>query len=148
MDDLASVETVSNVTPLFRKYGTHYYKSATLGGKLKQITVLDGSYQNTKSEIELKQHAVVSLMSSISAPYGSSFSTNVAEASQNDYARKSVRSSIITYGGPPGAFGPSSPDAPTSFGDWASNIDLLPVPIEYELVPINVLIPEHWKTKK
>lgn len=64
---------------------------------------------------------------------------------QKEFENNSFRSSVITYGGPPGAFGPQTSGSPTSFSTWASSVDLLPVPIEYTLKPISDIIPRSWK---
>lgn len=57
----------------------------------------------------------------------------------------SQHSSILTDGGAPGSFGPMgdlSDSAPSSFGSWATTVDLLPVPIEFKFGSIGDLLPE------
>lgn len=69
--------------------------------------------------------------------YASSRSNS--KATQDDFELRSTKSSIITYGGAPGSFGPesdqsgASTNAPSSWGAWAETVDLLPVPIDFTL---------------
>lgn len=53
---------------------------------------------------------------------------------------------FYSRGGAPGSYSPKfESTSPTSFGDWASSVDLLPVPVEYQLMPIYEIIPSTWK---
>lgn len=52
----------------------------------------------------------------------------------------------MTYGGAPGAYGPAEDSGPSSFGDWAATVDLLPVPIDYKLAAVGDIIPKEWIT--
>ncbi|KAF2068743.1 hypothetical protein CYY_009932 [Polysphondylium violaceum] len=59
--------------------------------------------------------------------------------------KKSSRTTISTYGGALGAFGPTEYSSSTSnFASWASTVDLLPVPVEYDLKAIRDIIPPQW----
>lgn len=71
--------------------------------------------------------------------------SDMTQDQQNTYLSSTTRSSILTYqfnkiyisketrieqdryGGAPGAYGPSEDAGPSSFGDWAATVDLLPV---------------------
>lgn len=55
-------------------------------------------------------------------------------------------SQLYSYGGAPGAYGPSYDSGPDSFGEWATTVDLLPVPIDYSLGAIGDIIPDAWTT--
>jgi hypothetical protein len=152
---LASVHTTSDLYPIMKKYGTYYYKSASLGGKLTQVTTLSEELLDSKSSSEYSQSTQISFGASVSAPrysastnFDGSLDSTVSEEEQKTYESMSARSSVITQGGPPGSFGPDySSDAPTDFGGWANWIDLLPVPIDYELGAIGNIIPETYLTK-
>ena len=152
LEDLAQARTSDDYLKLVKRYGTHYYKRATLGGKLKQITAMSKTLSKSKTEQEQSQSAQRSFGASISSPvfsvsgdYSDSSDSSVKGSDQQEFENQSSRSTVITYGGPPGSFGPSTSDAPSNFGDWASNIDLLPVPIDYELESITSIIPDEWK---
>lgn len=152
---LASVSNSSDLYPIMKKYGTYYYKSASLGGKLTQVTTLSEELLDSKSSSEFSQSTQISFGASVSAPrfsastsYDGSLDSTVSQEEQSTYESLSARSSVITQGGPPGSFGPDySSDAPTDFGGWANWIDLLPVPIDYELGAIGGIIPDTWLTK-
>lgn len=151
LEELAKVRNVTQMVALVKKYGSHIYSSAILGGKLQQITTMSKTFQSSKTQKELEEHAELSLSASVSGPafsgsgsFSGSVDSTTSEESQRSYEGSSFRSSVITYGGPPGSFGPTTSDAPSNFGDWASSIDLLPVPIDYTLKPIYDAIPDTW----
>lgn len=154
LEDLAGVKNVGQMKSVIKKYGTHIYSSAVLGGRLRQVTTITKDTHSSKSKEELSESASLSFSASVSSPVFSasgSFSGSVDSSSstekQGEYQDNSFRSTVLTYGGPPGSFGPTTSDAPSNFGDWASNIDLLPVPIHYTLRPIYNIIPDSWKIK-
>ncbi len=101
--------------PLMKKYGTHFYYTATLGGRLRQVIVLDSTYENTQSEFEISRSADISFAASIAGSLlsadgslsmdlaGSLDSSTTAEQ-QSQFETSSSRSTVITYGGPPGSF--------------------------------------------
>ncbi len=151
LDDLRKAKTDSDLVNLVKKCGTHVYSSAILGGKVRQVTTLKKEFQSSKTKQELEESAALSLSASVSGPafstsgsFSGSVDTSTSREVQSSYERSSFRSSVITYGGPPGSFGPTTSDAPSNFGHWASAIDLLPVPIDYTLQPIYDIIPEQW----
>eukprot|EP00029_Vermamoeba_vermiformis_P005898 TRINITY_DN2177_c0_g1_i2.p1 TRINITY_DN2177_c0_g1~~TRINITY_DN2177_c0_g1_i2.p1 ORF type:complete len:565 (-),score=41.60 TRINITY_DN2177_c0_g1_i2:843-2537(-) len=156
--DLSLVTNSSDILKLMNKYGTHYYKSATLGGRLRQVTVIDSQFTSKSNEREIKESSKLSLTgavageaygvkASLTGAYASSKDSTITTEQQRDFESSSSRSRIITYGGPPGSFGPSSSKAPSTFGEWARYVDLLPVPINYQLVPIYNAIHPLWKTR-
>lgn len=158
LEELSLVDTGADVLPLMKKYGTHFYNTATLGGRLRQVTVLDSSYESTQSEFEIQKSADISFAASVSGTLLSadaslsldlagSLDSSTSSAQQSEYESSTSRSTVITYGGPPGSFGPTTSEAPSNFGDWASAVDLLPVPIDYQLVPIHNAIPAEWRSK-
>lgn len=82
---------------------------------------------------------------SAAGDYASAKSTQ--NTNQTDFQSRSSKSSIITYGGAPGSFGPETDDggsssAPSSWGEWAQTVDLRPVPIEFTLDRIYNLFPD------
>lgn len=51
--DVSQATTVDEMAVLVKKYGTHYYKSALMGGQLSQITVVDSSFESSSSSKEV-----------------------------------------------------------------------------------------------
>jgi hypothetical protein len=154
LSELASASTIDDFVALINKYGTHYYKRATLGGKLKQVTTLEKSYFEKKSNSDIKAHTERSFGGSVSykafsvnGDYSDTSDSQTTSSSREEHEQNSYSSTVITYGGPPGSFGPAYSEAPSNFGDWASSVDLLPIPIDYELESISTLLPSTWKAK-
>lgn len=154
LEAVAKAKSISNIQSIIQKYGSHVYSSAILGGKLEQITTTSKAFRSSKTEHELEEHASLSLSASVSGPafsgsgtFSGSVDSTTTGQSQNDYQEETSRSTIITHGGPPGSFGPTTSDAPSNFGDWASAVDLLPVPINYSLIPMYDAIPNTWTVK-
>lgn len=48
IQEVANAFDVPSMVKVIRKYGSHYYKSAKMGGKLVQVTAMDSSYSNKK----------------------------------------------------------------------------------------------------
>jgi hypothetical protein len=151
--ELAKVNTSDDVVAMIDKYGTHFYQQAVLGGKLRQVTSVSKSYSSSKTKSELEQNSQLSFGASVTSPvfsvsgdFSDSIDTSVSASEQQSFESSSTHSTVIPYGGPPGSFGPSSSEAPTNFGDWASSVDLLPVPIDYTLKKISEIIPSLWKS--
>lgn len=104
-------------------------------------------------------------MFKVKASYTSTLETEMTEEQTQEYNTATERSTVITYlhfwficflyysysliqaryGGPPGAYSPSE-DGATTFGEWAANVDTLPVPIDYQLDAIGNIIPSSWTT--
>jgi hypothetical protein len=150
LGELRTVRNASDIARLLDHYGTHYMTSATLGGRLRQLTSIDSRFQSSKSSSEIQQHAEIGFSASISSPvfsasgsHSESTDSAVTSDEQNSYLESSTRSKLIIYGGTPGAFGPSS-SSDTSYGEWAANVDVRPVPIHYSLAPISSIIPRTW----
>lgn len=144
------------MVPLLYKYGTHFYDYVSLGGKLKQIKLTEKSYANSKTSSELSKSAQWSFSASVtlgafapSADYSQTNEVDTTSEEQEEFENSSVSSQIITVGGAPGSFGPQDEytDVPTNFGDWAQTVDLLPVPVDYQLRRIATIIPKAWKTR-
>lgn len=154
LKDLARATDTATMLPLLYKYGTHFYNRATLGGRLRQLTVVSKSMLKQKSSSEISQHVDWSFSASLAVPsfsadgsYSKTRDVSVTQEQQSEFESESIRSNVITYGGAPGSYGPNvDTDAPTDFGTWASSVDLLPVPISYELMQISQVIPESWTT--
>jgi hypothetical protein len=125
--DIANMETAEDALQLMFKYGTHYYKSATLGGKLTQVSVVDKTFESASTEDQLRQQSELSFGGAVSAPvfsasvsYTGSSDSDITEQSRSEYESSSSKSTVITHGGAPGAFAPESPSgysaAPSTFG--------------------------------
>lgn len=152
--DLARVNGTEDVVAMIDKYGSHFYDSATLGGRLRQVTSVSSIFASSKTTTELEKHAQLSFGASVTSPlfsisgdFRGSLDSSITAESQLEFEESSTHSSVITYGGPPGSFGPSVSDAPSNFGDWASAVDLLPVPIDYKLRRISDIIPDTWNSR-
>ena len=150
---LSRLNSSADVVDMIEKYGSHFYSNAVLGGRLSQVTSVSSSFASSKTSSELEAHAKLSFGASVSSPifsvsggFSGSIDSSITTEQQEEFESSSTRSSVLTYGGPPGSFGPSSSDAPSNFGDWASAVDLLPVPIEYTLKKISDIIPDAWKS--
>lgn len=152
VEDISKADTVSKMQAIISKYGTHYYKSAVMGGKLEQISIMDSQAESRMSSKEVQDSTQMSFSASVSSPvfgsasasYSESVDSNIKTSDQTSFESSSSRSSIKIYGGAPGSFGPTDDTAPSSFGDWAATIDLLPVPINYTLGRIGDIIPSSW----
>ncbi|KYR01160.1 hypothetical protein DLAC_02269 [Tieghemostelium lacteum] len=153
LKDVSKAVNVSTMVDVIRKYGSYYYKSATLGGTVAQLTVVKSSSMNDMESIDVTKHAEMSFQASlsarvfsVSAGYSNSIDSNVQESVQNDYVANTTRTTVISKGGPPGSFNPSK----TGSGDfvyWAQSVDLLPVPVDYQLGLISQIIPASWTVK-
>jgi hypothetical protein len=175
LSDLSKVETASDAAEVIEKYGTHYYRSAVLGGKLSVMSVVDKKYEQNSESRHLAQQSELTFSAGVSAPvmsvkgeFSDSFEHEIDSTSRGEYEASSTRSSVLTFGGAPGSFGPSSEttSSPSSYAgtqlltpfkeavgfsikcnlcvEWAETIDLLPIPINYELKSIYSIIPPEW----
>lgn len=154
LQELSRVNSSDDILDMIDKYGTHFYQRAVLGGKLRQVTSVSKSHASSKTKTELESNAqrsfgasVTSPVFSVSGDYSDSIDSSISASDQQTFESASTHSTVLTYGGPPGSFGPSSSEAPSNFGDWASSVDLLPVPIKYELKRISDKIPSEWKAR-
>lgn len=101
-----------NMQKLVQKYGTLYYKSATMGGVLKMATSTSKSASNSHSSQSLQTATKMSFSAKVSG-YGASASGSASYSSdnsgssdvQNSFESSSIHSSVVTYGGAPSAFG-------------------------------------------
>jgi hypothetical protein len=151
LQDLQSVRNANDTKEMMDQYGTHFIRNAVMGGRLRQLTSIESNFESSKTSREITEHAEIAFTASISAPvftasgsYAESTDSSTSEAAQGEFLNESTRSKLLIYGGTPGSFGPSS-QVDTNYGDWATNVDLRPVPISYELEPIANIIPPTWK---
>jgi hypothetical protein len=173
--ELAKVDTSEKALAMMEKYGTHFYKSAILGGKLSVMSVVDKSLEQQSGASHISQQSELSFRAGVSAPvlnvrgeFSASPEHSIDEASRDEFEQSSTRSSVITSGGAPASFAPgsdkSSSSTPSSFSgpslfrwfavisgrliialEWAQSVDLVPVPVEFELKSIYSIIPPDWK---
>jgi hypothetical protein len=148
---LKSATTASDMSDLMTKYGTHYFVSGQLGGKLTSITSVSNSYSSRNSEASISQKAEASFSASASgwgfsgsASASASYSTDSQKQSFQEFQQESTSSYILSYGGAPGTFGPTNPNDPANWGSWAQTVDLLPIPINYKVARIYDIIPRSW----
>ncbi|KAF2077731.1 hypothetical protein CYY_000978 [Polysphondylium violaceum] len=155
LKSLSEVEDVEGVVELVKMYGTHYYISTYLGGKLSQLTIAKSSDATSEKESSYSSSAAASLSASVNSPsFSVSASVSGSLDSSNDEneaksnSESSTTSRILTYGGVPAAFSPAQDgESSPTYSDWSSTIDLLPVPIDYRLAPIRDLISDTWFSK-
>ncbi|EFA79399.1 hypothetical protein PPL_07817 [Heterostelium album PN500] len=154
LKDLATIKQKSDLLKIFDKYGTYYYSSAYMGGKLVQISTTSESIDTDEKKSKWSIAAELKLGADVEIPGfegGGSNRFNLGlssdEETYSEIQRKSTYSSIITYGGPPAAFAPSDSFVPPSFHGWSSSIDLLPVPIGFKVKPIRDLLKDTWAIK-
>jgi len=152
LEQFNQVQTYRDMLKVIERHGTHFYKKSYLGGQLSQIAVTDESNVDESNEDAWSESFKASFSASASGPAFSiktsnsgSFDRSEDSKTQQQRNDQSTVSKIITYGGVPAAFsaaqdGVSSP----LFGEWAQSIDVLPVPIDYQLYPISFLINEQW----
>ena len=136
---------------MVQNFGTHYYTKADMGGKLTQISSMQDNYFFSQSSTETSNSMEMSFGASVSG-YGNAASASVSYATtqtddtsqQSEHESKTTKSSIITKGGAPGAFGPAEDNnaAPSTWSDWARSVDQLPVPINYQLALIYHVLPQ------
>eukprot|EP01132_Coremiostelium_polycephalum_P001335 gene1335-1682_t len=136
------------------KYGTHFYRNAVLGGRLSQVTATEDISTQKTSSREWQKSADRSFNLGLSygalsgsVSYQNSLDSTVSAEQLEDHESKSFRSSIITYGGSLGAYGPTGQyDLPPDYSEWAESVSALPVPIKYGLQPIRSILNKQWKT--
>ena len=131
--------TFEHFKNLFFTYGTHAVQSVDLGGKMiSQKHVSRSAYDSASS-------SGVDMASSVSAEVSSTFASGGMEASMEystaeeetfSQAVASSRSSTFVVGGsvPPGGAGSDG-----GFSDWAASVDANPMPVRYQLLPLDML---------
>ncbi|KAF2068653.1 hypothetical protein CYY_010023, partial [Polysphondylium violaceum] len=133
----------------------HFYKKTYLGGKLTQISITESTNVRTENKDEWTESVSGSFSASVSSPtFSVSGSVSAAvdksqsEQQQQDKQEESTISRMMVYGGIPAAFSPAE-DGQSSpgFKEWASSIDVLPVPVDYQLYPIKMLLNSLWVNK-
>ncbi|KYR01389.1 hypothetical protein DLAC_01978 [Tieghemostelium lacteum] len=153
--DISMVNTSLDMLAIIEKYGSHYYKSVSLGGKLSQITVISEQTKSEFSSSEVKESVKLSFSASVSSSimnvhgsYSQSLDNEVTSQKQTEFNTKTTKTSVIVYGGAPGAYGPSDSDTSiSSFGAWADSVDQIPVPVDYQLGAIGNILPKTWTTR-
>jgi len=153
--DLSSVKDVGDMLTLIQRYGTHFYFSTFLGGKLSQITVTseknvekEGEKSWTESSQDALSVSVTSPSFSVKGSYSKSLDKTNSATTQESNKKSSTTSKILTYGGVPAAFSPAADQVSSpTYSDWAQSIDLLPVPIDPQLFPLRDYINNQWINK-
>ncbi|EGG16986.1 hypothetical protein DFA_07967 [Cavenderia fasciculata] len=149
--DIRRCKTLDDMLNIIRRYGTHYIKSAVLGGKLIQSTITTEEITTSEDESEWAESSKRSMGASVKTPVlqggashsDTSDSTQTGKQQQEKEA-KSERTSIVTLGGEPGSYAPGSSSQGEMFQKWASTIDLSPAVISQDLIPIREIIPSTW----
>lgn len=123
-----------------KKYGTHYYTSADMGGKLTMTTSTTMTTDTFSSSISTEKAVEASMSAKVSgwganAEAAASFSkaSSGTEEFQSTFESTSTHSSIIAYGGAPGSFGPPGSDGAQNWGDWSQTVDLQPVAVSFQV---------------
>eukprot|EP01132_Coremiostelium_polycephalum_P011150 gene11150-13660_t len=150
--DLAKATNEADMRKVINTYGHLYYKSAVLGGSLKQITYVNRNFFSSSTDTEAHTDytfaasvsgGVGKIGPSIDIDYEQSGDNRFTQEEQSKFEQQSERTSVMAFGGVPGAMGPS---ATNSWQEWANNIDLFPVPIKKQFGLIANIIPETWRT--
>ncbi|GAM28733.1 hypothetical protein SAMD00019534_119090 [Acytostelium subglobosum LB1] len=151
--DISRAIYSKDFSDLVVKYGTHIYLTGRLGGNLKQITQITSSEVKEEDESSYSQQASRTLATAVTSPvfsananYNSDTNEEVNEQSMKQFVSKTTRTSVITYGGAPGSYGPGDDSTTSTFGVWANTIDQLPIVVDYQIIPIRALLPETWTT--
>ncbi|KYQ88510.1 hypothetical protein DLAC_11228 [Tieghemostelium lacteum] len=154
LQELSKVKNVNQMYKIVLKYGTHFYKRAVLGGKLKQVTTAQVDTSSEESKDSWKESSSRSFSASVSTPvfrasasYSSTIDTSVDSSKHQEMESESNRTTVITYGGALGSYGPTKAYETNSFEKWSSSVDLIPIPISYELFPIRDILNDEWLVK-
>ncbi|KYQ90353.1 hypothetical protein DLAC_08968 [Tieghemostelium lacteum] len=153
LKDLAEANTVELMQAVVKKYGNVYVESADMGGRLTSVTVVSHSSSESSSSIDTSKHTKLDFAVQVSSPIlnvngdiGLSVDNKISAEQQQQFSQESQSSTIISYGGPTGAYGPDTLGS-NNFGLWARAVDLLPVPIRKQYNFIVNLIPPNWMAK-
>ncbi|PRP86507.1 hypothetical protein PROFUN_05289 [Planoprotostelium fungivorum] len=115
----------------------------------KCSSVLDKSHTQSKTKRETKSSLSASAQASFSG-WGYSGSASVSYSGQQsdsaekqkEFESKTSKSSVLASGGAPGSYGPDQDsNGPSTYSKWAENLDLLPVPLDYDAGVIGDLLP-------
>ncbi|KAF2077652.1 hypothetical protein CYY_001039 [Polysphondylium violaceum] len=144
------VKTVDRMKGVVRTFGTAYYTSATLGGKLEQVSVVSRTFERSKTSQEIDRSMDMSFSVSASskilpvrgsASMSGSIDSKTSREDQDEYEKSSKRSTLIVSGGQPGSYGE---DDFNSLHTWARTIDMIPFPIDYKAGKVADIIPKDW----
>jgi len=137
-----------NMKNLIKKYGSLYYKSAVMGGKIEVITIVKNSFSSTISSKDVAKAMDMSVSAQVSykvfsasASTTQSIDSKTSQQQQEDFEKNSERSKVHIIGGQPGSYGLNEPNA---FATWAKTVDMVPHPIDYQVGYVADLIPESW----
>jgi len=143
--------TKEKLKNVISNFGTIYYKSATLGGKLEQISVTSHTFASSKtsSEVEKSMDMSFSVQASSkilpvsgSVSMSGSMDSKTSQEQQSTFEANSARSTMTVYGGKPGSYGDDRD--PNSLSTWASTVDFIPHPIDYQVGYVADILPEDW----
>jgi len=155
LNELSNVKDTLDMVELIKKHGTHFYKKTFLGGKLSQLTVTSASDASSDTNGEWSESASASLSASVNGPsfsvdtsVSASIDKSQSTSKQQEKSDSSSISRLLVYGGAPAAFSPSQDKSSgPGFMEWAQSIDVLPIPIDYQLYPIRYVINKNWVNK-
>ncbi|KYR01159.1 hypothetical protein DLAC_02268 [Tieghemostelium lacteum] len=153
LQSLSKAKNEEDIVSIILQYGTHYYKKAILGGQLKQVSTVKHSLSSKYSKTQIEESSSRSFALGVSSPvfsaraeYSDTSDSSVSGDQFHEIDQESKKTTIITYGGPLGAYGPSDIN-PSNFNTWSQSVDLLPVPIDFDLFPTRDLIKKTWFLK-
>jgi len=149
--DIAKTKTINNMVQVINNYGYGYYKSATLGGRLDQYTVINNTFASRRTSNEIDNNHSYALSVSVSAgiykakaKHSGSIDQSTTKEEFDEYIKNSKRSTLIVSGGAPGSYGQ---DEPNAFESWTNSLDKLPVPIEGSIGYVSDILPSNWYFK-
>eukprot|EP01133_Synstelium_polycarpum_P000406 gene406-480_t len=154
---LANALTLDKMKAVIKKYGLYYIISTDLGGKLVQVHIMKSTKLTETTSIENKESTKASFsanvnsagMYSASASGSGSLDRSTTNEQQREFESKSESSTLKIYGGPLGSFTPGeSYTGETNFNTWATQIDLVPVPVNPHMAHISGIIPSTWLNRE
>jgi hypothetical protein len=155
--DIESNRGTKTYVDLIKDFGSHYYKSASLGGRLRQISSIEKKKFFSLASSEVSSSLSTSLKAGASG-YGYSARGSVdysssqsgSSSDQQEFEDNTSKTDIIASGGAPGSFGPpgsSDDSAPNTYSSWAATVDLLPIPVDFKVAVIGDLLPNSIKKR-
>jgi len=137
-------------TDFVKRYGGFSYTKTDMGGWIEQTSSTSSVYASSVSTSDVQGSASSGFSVAISANAGPKASGSFSASDSKDktttttqnvtsaYDQSTTKSSLRSYGGAPGSFGP---DLSTTWSSWASTVDQVPVPVDSKWQLLTALMP-------